>query len=298
MNNLQPPQIFSDLYRDLRDRRLLIPVLGLVVAIIAVPVVLGGPEPVPPPSQVAVTGDRASAFDSAVLVAEPGIRNYGERLAALKSKNPFDQKFALPDASPFGGDPAADPTGAAAADTGAAVAAGGVADTAGSSTEAPIDTGPPSDTSPVSPDAGAGEPSAPAGQPAAAEPPPPEIRFYAGRVDVVIGPIGQTKLYEDVRYLNFLPDDNAPVVAFLGLLEGGDRAVFSISSDVDIGKGDGSCAPKKPDPCQFLTLKVGDVRYLNYGLEGTAYRLKLIGADVVRVPDPREPVPDAAADSE
>ena len=69
---------------------------------------------------------------------------------------------------------------------------------------------------------------------------------------------------------------------------GGDRAIFSVSSEVDMGKGDGSCAPKKPDPCQFLTLKIGDERYMKYGLEGKSYRLKLLDTEVVRIPDPRE----------
>ena len=51
-------------------------------------------------------------------------------------------------------------------------------------------------------------------------------------IDVTIGPLGEGKTYDGVRYLDFLPNDKRPVVAFLGLGEGGEPAVFSISSDV------------------------------------------------------------------
>ena len=52
------------------------------------------------------------------------------------------------------------------------------------------------------------------------------------------------------------------MVAFLGLGEGGEKAVFSVSSDVVETDGEGSCAPKQPAPCQFLTLKIGEQRTL------------------------------------
>ena len=40
MKNVQPPQILTDLYRDLRDRRLLLPALALVVALSAFHMIL------------------------------------------------------------------------------------------------------------------------------------------------------------------------------------------------------------------------------------------------------------------
>ena len=86
--------------------------------------------------------------------------------------------------------------------------------------------------------------------------------------------------------LDFLPNDKAPVVAFIGLREGAERALFSVSSDVAETKGDGSCAPKKPAPCQFLTLEVGDERRFKFA-DGRTYRLKLLATHVVRIPDPR-----------
>jgi len=116
--------------------------------------------------------------------------------------------------------------------------------------------------------------------------PKPEIRFFAGRVDLTIGPLGKAKTIENVRYLDFLPNDKAPVVAFIGLGEGAKKAVFSVSRDVAETAGEGSCAPKKPSPCQFLTLRIGEQRTFKYA-DGKTYRLKLLDTHVVRVPDPR-----------
>ena len=48
--------MLKDLYRDLRDRRLLPVVIALAVAIVAVPFLLGGgSEPVPPTAPAAAT---------------------------------------------------------------------------------------------------------------------------------------------------------------------------------------------------------------------------------------------------
>ena len=50
--------------------------------------------------------------------------------------------------------------------------------------------------------------------------------------------------------------------------------------------GDGTCAPHKPDPCQFLTLKPGESRYIRFN--DKTYRLKVRDTHVVRIKDPRD----------
>ncbi len=291
MSNLRPPQILSDLYRDLRDRRMLVPAIALLVAILAVPLLLSSSaaeEVAPLAPTAAVEG--AAATEPAVLVEQAGIRDYRKRLSALKSRNPFDQQFTLP---PAGAAVVGEVDGGlgvpvSTGETADAVATVGAATASGSSPVAPASISP---TTSDDSDAATSDGVAPASEPTEAveaTPPPPEIRFYAGRVDVSIGPLGEATEYNDVRYLSFLPNEEAPVVAYLGLLEGGDEAIFSISSAVTMGEGEGSCAPKKPAPCQFLTLKVGEERYMTYGTDGPTYRLKLLDTEVVSVPDPRD----------
>ena len=296
MSRIEPPKLLLDLYRDLRDRRLLAPVIALVVAILAVPVLLGGSEAAAPPAPVATPlSAEGAAVEPAVLVEQSGIRNYRERLAALKAKNPFQQQFVLPANAPAGSDPTEASSADAVISEDAASSGGLPASTSSPAAPTPSAVSPDESVSSSAIDPASGSTTDPVSNPSSAapatEPPPapPKIRFYAGRIDVSMGPIGEGVEFNDVRYLSFLPNDEAPVVAYVGLLEGGDQAIFSVSSAVSMGRGEGSCAPKKPAPCQFLTLKVGEERYMTYGTDGATYRLKLLDTEIVSVPDPRDP---------
>ncbi len=285
---IEPPKLLSDLYRDLRDRHLLLPVAAVLVAIVAVPVLLksdSGAGPAPP-AAAAGSPEEATAVAPAVLVDDAGVRDYRKRLAQLKAANPFEQKFALPTPESVA---LQDSGGGTEGDVSASSAAGGsgssvettvsesVADAAGGS--ASVTT----DTTVTEPDGA----EASTETTEETKPPKPEARFYAGRIDVKVGEVGHAKRVHGVRYLDLLPGENKPVVAFLGLAEGGERAVFSVSRDVVETDGDGSCAPKKPAPCQYVTLQEGDQQTFE-SADGTTYRLRLLQAHIVRVPDPRE----------
>ena len=297
---LEPPKFLSDLYRDLRDRRLLIPVAGLLVAIVAVPVLLkNGSSAAPtPPSASATAPDEATAVAPAVLINDTGVRDYKKRLAELKETNPFEQKYALPT-----------PQSVALQDTGSGSAASTSTTTSSGGGSTSIDTtvtdtsttrsssagSVTTDTTTVTDSESTADGSGP-DQSEPSKPPKPGVRFYAGRIDVTVGKLGDAKRIDDVRYLDLLPNDNQPVVAFLGLANGADAAVFSISRDVLETDGDGSCAPKQPSPCEFLTLEVGDQETLKT-TDGTTYGLRLLHTHVVRVPDPRTQNGDDQPDS-
>jgi hypothetical protein len=45
MKSVRAPQLLTDLYRDLRDRRLMVPAVALAVALIAVPMALSSSAP-------------------------------------------------------------------------------------------------------------------------------------------------------------------------------------------------------------------------------------------------------------
>jgi hypothetical protein len=101
--DLKLPPFLVDLYYDLRDRRLLLPLALVVVAIVAVPFLLKGGSDgedgqAPPKAAVAVAG-ASSAPDSsklAVVESKPGLRDYHKRLAAEKPTNPFKQRYTTP----------------------------------------------------------------------------------------------------------------------------------------------------------------------------------------------------------
>jgi hypothetical protein len=98
MPELKLPQVFRDLYEDLRDRRLL-PLLALVlVAIVAVPFLLSsGSEPKPAAVEPAPKPVGASASTLTVVRATPGIRDYRKRLGGRTPTDPFKVRAKAPD---------------------------------------------------------------------------------------------------------------------------------------------------------------------------------------------------------
>jgi hypothetical protein len=280
---LKAPQFLNDLYRDLRDRHLLLPALALIIALIAVPVLLKKPvEPAPPVPAAAAPSASATAVTSAVLVDDTvDVRNYQKRLAKLKSKNPFAINIKV-EQSGSGGSGGGGGGSTSTDTTASTTAPSGSPTTPPTSTD--VSTGTPTDTT-----------TPPTSGDSTDTPTQPEIRFFAGRVDVTMGPIGKGRDYDNVKYLTFLPDDATPIAAFVGLTGSGrsESAVFAISSLAEVGDGDGTCAPHKPDPCQFLTLKPGESRYIKY--DGKTYRLKVRDTQVVAIKDPRQA--DAGGDT-
>jgi hypothetical protein len=289
------PQWFSDVFKDLRDRRLLLPALALVVALVAVPFVLANPAaPPPPPSAPLALPEDAAAVDAAVLAEQTGIRSYKKRLAELNESNPFKQKFALPTPGSVALQEDPDAATATTETTSTATDAwdsSGIESTSSSISES-TSTGTSSFDDPTFDDTTIEDTTidetTETTTTTEAEPPKPDVRFYADRVDITFGTLGHARGYDDMRHLEFLPDQKAAVLAFVGLAGSGDRAVFTLSSEVIETEGEGSCAPKKPAPCQFLTLREGEERRIKYALDGKTYRLKLRETRIVRIPDPRD----------
>jgi hypothetical protein len=277
MKRLQTPEIVNSLYRDLRDRRLLIPALGLIVAILAVPFLLagGGDEPATP---AVATGPPADATEvsAAVLAEQSGIRNYRERLSSLKEKNPFKQQYVAPEP---GSDTAGTVTEGAADSSASSETSAGSA--ASSSPTSSVEPSTPPDTTPTDPpDTDDNEPS-----PDSNHKPKPEVRFVVGRVDVSFGEAGDAKELDGVRELDFIPGNKNPIASFIGLAGNGDHAVFGLTPSVVDTRGDGSCSPK--GACQFLRLGEGDTHYLKTD-GGKTYKLTLVATHLVPIADPRK----------
>jgi hypothetical protein len=256
MSSLKPPAFVGDLYRDLRDRRLLIPAVALVVALVAVPVLLSAdaPSAAPPPPPPAAD---ATAAQPAVLTESVGVRDYRKRLEALKSKNPFKQQFALPTPESVALE---NPT--EAPDTAASGVSSGSTSAASGS---------------VSPDTPSSVPSPPVSQPNQGTVKHTR-RLITRVVDVTLGPLGETKEYDNVRYTELLPSNEVPIVAYFSASPNSKRAAFLLSAGVVSSDGDGNCAPS-PESCYYLVMKPGDQRYLHYqpedATEEVIYRFKL-----------------------
>ena len=272
---IRAPRVLENLYRDMRDRRLLLPALGLLVALIAVPVLLkSSSSSAPPPPSAPIASGKPTAAEPAVLTQQLGVTDYRKRLDAFKSKNPFRQHFtSLPKGANLKTSSSLDSSSTSST----------------SSTTTTSTSSVPTSPSSISPASTSPTPSSSTSTSTAPAAPPttptthnhvhhhkPVLFYVKRRIDVNVGPQGNVAEKDGVKQLSFLPNAASPLVAYLGSNEAGTRAFFQVSTDVSSATGDGRCFPG-PSACQFVVLKKGDVETFDYSPDpGTPYKLKLL----------------------
>jgi len=253
-SRIRMPSALEDLYRDMRDRRLLLPTLLLIVAIVAVPIALTAPKEDPPAPIPFVSPEGAEAVEPAVLAEQPvGIRDYRERLDQLKSKNPFAGSFQEPPVAPGDGELVDAPEESATSSAPAAT------------DSAPVDEDPAAATDEPSGDAGGSGDDI------------PEDEFFvlAPQIDVRAGRVHERKKIKDVEQGDLLPDERkAPIVMFLGASPDLKEAHFAVSGGVTETSGDGQCRPSK-NQCEVLRLREDEKQYFTFGPDAERYSLKV-----------------------
>ncbi|UJA20281.1 hypothetical protein HJD18_08715 [Thermoleophilia bacterium SCSIO 60948] len=269
------PAPVADLIRDLRDRRLLIPAIALIVALAAVPLLLARPDEDPVlPAAVPVAAD-ADAVAPAVLVDSTGVRDYEKRLASLKSRNPFSAPVAVNLDAPTDGAVSEDVpvTDDGSSDLGTDTLPDGSFTDPGivdpgtpvdpGAPVAPPDTGTDTDTDDGGSNNGGGNNGGNSGGNDK-----PEIRYITEQISyqvgVSVGEQGQPLTQRnDLDLFQVLPSDSSPAAAFIGTDESGKRAAFLVSSDVTRVSGEQSCFPS-PDDCQWAFLDPQSTMNLTY----------------------------------
>jgi hypothetical protein len=248
--SVRVPRPVEDLYRDMRDRRLLLPALALLVATAAVPFFLSAKgEPAPNPVPFSVPAGSEAVAPAVLAEQESGVRDYRERLDELKSKNPFASDAEPAETSSDGLEEGpVDPVGETV--------------TPGATTPDPTTVGPapvPSVEDPVT----------------VAPPADPELVILAPRIDVLAGKVHSRKRIEDVEIGDLLPHRRkAPVAMLIGVSDDLKAAHFVVSGDVTETDGDGQCRPRA-NACEFLQLKDGEKRYFTFGPDEQRYSLKV-----------------------
>jgi hypothetical protein len=276
----------KDVYRDLRDRRLLVIAVALILAIVAVPFLVKGD----PPAQVdsAASGvviTEPSELDPVVVAEEVGLRDYRERLDGLHGKNPFEQQLT---GSPGGGGSG----GGGSGESGGLPTEDSVAATGGSTTSSagvpaagvPAASASGTDALPA-PDADEGE------EPD--DPEPTEVTTAVSfSIDIKVGPPGDGRIVRDVRYGDLLPGKDRPILQYVSTDVDGTASSFAVSRQVVGASGEGHCAPNRAR-CDFLELGVGDEQELELSSGSTPLRIKLL--EIIRHERiVREAPPDSA----
>lgn len=252
-----------DLWHDLREKRLWPVALGLIVALIAVPVVLSKPAPndtyAPGPAPQAGS---ASGTGPAVQVAAEKDSNLG----VFDPKNPFKP----------GVRPRSSATTSTAGPGGSSVASGG--------------------GSPTGSVGGSG--SSPSVTPGGGSTPVPSVqprllrqRLFTYVVDLDFGKRGEEREYKGVKQLRMLPHSKRPVVVFLGVTGDRSRAVFLFDSNLP-QRGEGTCKPK-PEFCTFIVLSPERKKNGHYVTDknGQQYTVRL--KDIRRVEVKKDGAPAA-----
>ena len=255
-SDVKVPPFLSDLYQDLRDRRLLPLIALIVVAIVATPFLLAsGPSEVEAPARPLQPGGSATAKPSAktltVVKAAPGLRNYKKRLERRDPHNPFKQRYTGP---VLKGSELNEQTVTA-------------------------ETSETSETTETRESSGGSTPSP--GSTAA----PDRLTFFSFAVDVRIskartkpdgtveksGPENREKVIPPKP----LPSEKAPVVTYMGIGGKNHLPLFLISDEVTAVFGEGDCI-SGTSHCQLIELEPEQPEIFEYGENKVRYKVTVL----------------------
>lgn len=283
LSDLKVPDVLKDLYWDLRDRRLL-PLIGLLlVAIVAVPFLLGGGAKKPEPVAPSLAGGEGAqeAASLTVVPADPGLREPSKRLAGLPAKNPFRQHFTAPVFNK-GAAPLPESSGGGAGGTSPEVVEGGSSSGGEGSAPAPEPT--PAPTEPSGESGGSG--SGPVGS--------GEARLITFSIDIKVAhtevtksgskKMGEPETLEGVKSPKPLPGAKAPVLTYLGADFINEKALMLVSTEATALFGDNKCVSGR-STCQLLELEKGMPEVVEFGESHARYKFELL--KIVPVKGPR-----------
>lgn len=263
------PPFLSDLYYDLRDRRLLPLIALILVAIVATPFLLKSGsdeiEPVPPPAAPATGLQQASKKTLTVVKAAPGLRNYKKRLARRAPTDPFEQRYTAPVLE--GSELNEETTTTTTTESGGS----GEPSSGGSSS-------------------GSGEATPPSTGGGGPTPQPGQLTFFAFAVNVKIskartkpnGKVERSKAEtrEKVLAPAPLPSPKAPVVTYMGIGGKDHMPLFMVSEDVSAVLGEGNCI-SGTSHCQLIELEPNQPEIFEYGENNVRYKINVLKVEPV-----------------
>jgi hypothetical protein len=276
LSEIKVPRFLEDLYLDLKERHLLPVTAILIVAIVAVPFVLGGssdsPEAEPEGATASIGSETAAASHDLVAKSMPGLRKYQKRLSHLRAKDPFKQQGAESAAS--------SETTSSQSSGSATESAGGTETTSPSSEPGGTETTP-----------GSTEEGEPTGR----------LRYYSYAIDVRVstgssgpnrsqsGPTPKAPATEPPRRwttrhnlpeLTMLPSRTTPAVVYMGSTKDAKKALMLVSSDVTSIFGDGKCVLGSKT-CQLLAMEPGVPETFVYGAANRVFKIELLKVHLV-----------------
>ncbi len=276
-SEMKVPPFLSDLYVDLRDRRLLPLIALLLVSIVAAPILLGGDsgdvEPAPAPEPIAGASAVPAGQSLSIVRAQPGLRNYKKRLGHRSPTDPFEQRFDGPQVQ---GAQLNEPTTTTTTTTTATPETSGGSEPSGSAPSGdPVEI-------PSSSGGGGGDGKGNGNGDSA---PPGGLTYYTFAVDLQItrtetkkdGTVdkGEPTVRREVLPPAALPGDKAQVVTYMGTSSKTHKPLFLISPKVQSVFGEGKCVAGE-ESCQLIELEPGFPQIFVYGENQVRYKINVL----------------------
>jgi hypothetical protein len=243
--------VLSNMIKELRERKLWPIAIGLIVALVAVPVLLSKKAPtnlvVPQPTG-GLPYSTGTTLPAISVQTTPGRSKLTGR-----ARNPFSPQSVATTAttSTTASTPASTVTGS----TGSTGSTGATPSTGGSST--PTTSSPPPATTPSAPTT----PASPA-KPAPAPAPSGLTAKQTYQVSLAItGPDGGLNTIDPLERLSVLPSPQQPLLVELGVLQGGKQVLFAVEPGAAVS-GSATCTPG-PIDCEIIALSPGHTEGLS-----------------------------------
>lgn len=261
--------LLSEIWADLRDKRLWPVAVFLVAGLVAVPILLRkAPEETPPPKPVAAAQPSSApepkefAGLSSVKLEDAGGEG-GSSLDTFDPSDPFRPPREVVKASEEQSAEQPSPSGEVA--LGQEVVEGGLGE---------VDSGPGvAGGGGSGADAGGADPGGDAtGGEDHDQGTTTETTEYAYVIDVTFTQNGRTRRVKGMERLDMLPNPSSPLLLFLGVSTDAGNAVFLVDSTLEPA-GEGRCEPSAAE-CAFLHLGAGS-EHMFTNEDGDAYRLRI-----------------------
>ncbi len=270
----------TDLWHDLREKRLWPVALVLLLGLVAVPVLVAKPagNPAPPPA-AAVPAQKAQSEDedlaevARVELGDTDGAGSGSTLGVFDPSDPFRPpskvtKKAKEEESVLNGlDEPSSGIGGDVVPSGGGDASGGGVDP-GSGGETTTGGG---ETGGETPGGGDGTETT--------------TTTYKYVADVTFSANGRTRRIKGLEKLDMLPSQAAPLLIFMGVTAEGGDAVFLVDSTLDAA-GEGRCKPS-PSDCAFAYIGAGSEHVFTEE-DGDSYTLRIDEIRKVKVPPKAE----------
>ena len=267
-----------DVWHDLREKRLWPVAVGLLMALVALPLVFLKPvssESSTPPAAAAPT--QSPTLPAVVVDSSP---THGSKLQTFSRRNPFKPlaDLAKDQTTASGGSPSTTTTTSSSAPVAPKASAGGGAGT--SPATSPSQAG----GTPASSGGGSAPTSSPSSTPGTSSPSTSTttqqtVQWFRYTADVRFGPTGQVKTVKGIKSLTLLPPDaKTAVVVFMGVASDAKHAIFFVADPTFAATGEGKCSDKSA--CRFVKLSLdasNDDEKFTSADGSTTYRLRLVG---------------------